>query len=97
MTELVSSPMLWAAIIALAILAITYARHRRGDAQPEYPAATKRQKIICLLLLTLLLVTTVIYHAGLGLFGGYEQQAFKIAQAAMILYALVIISRLQRA
>ena len=96
MTELISSPMLWAAIVALAIWAITYVRNRSGDAQPEYTAATKRQKIICLLLLTSLLVTAVIYYAGLGLFSGHEQQAFKIAQAAMILYALLIISRLQR-
>jgi hypothetical protein len=96
MTKLISSPMLWAAVVALAILAITYARHRRGDARSEYAAATRRQKIICLLLLALLLVTTVIYYAGLGLFGGYEQQAFQFSQAAMITFALVIISRLQR-
>ncbi|WP_326913578.1 hypothetical protein [Sphingopyxis chilensis] len=97
MAEIISTPTLWAAVVTLAILAITYARRRRGHAQPEYAAATRLQKIICLLLLVLLLVTTVIYHAGLELFGGYEQQALKIAQAAMILYALVIIARLQRA
>jgi len=97
MADLISSPTLWAAVVALAILAITYARYRRGDAQPEYAKATRLQKIVCLLLLVLLLATTVIYYCGLGLFGGYEQQAFKIAQAAMILYALVIIVRLQRA
>ncbi|HEV7341534.1 MAG TPA: hypothetical protein VGN68_07865 [Sphingopyxis sp.] len=96
MIEFTSSPTLWAAIVALAILAMTYARNRSGDARPEYTAATKRQKVICLLFLASLLGTAVIYYAGFELFGGYEQQAFKIAQAAMILYALLIISRLQR-
>ena len=97
MTDLIFSPTLWAAVVAVAILAITYARYRRGDAQTEYPNATRLQKIICVLLLVLLLATTIIYYCGLGLFGGYEEQAFKIAQAAMILYALVIMVRLQRA